>query len=109
MVRCHASGRLIACTHTLLLRECGKKLMPAHPFLEKECTLSMSGKRVLLLDANKDVILDGKEIDGLYYYNASTAHITGEAPIPLEGHGNQSEGCASFFGLSPQRKDQRGW
>jgi hypothetical protein len=99
MVRCHASGRLIACTHTLLLRECGKKLMPAHPFLEKECTLSMSGKRVLLLDANKDVILDGKEIDGLYYYNASTAHITGEAPIPLESHGNQSEGCASFFGL----------
>lgn len=97
MIRCHASNKLIACTHTLLLSECDKKLMPARPFLQKGCTLSLSDEKgVVLLDADNEIIMDGKEVDGLYYYNVSTAHPEHDIPPSME---EEQANSSSFFGL----------
>jgi hypothetical protein len=67
MVRCHTNGTLIECTRTLLLSDCGKKLMPARPFLMKGCSLLMNGADgVTMLDPNNKPFMHGKEVEGLY-------------------------------------------
>jgi hypothetical protein len=78
MVRSHATGKLLACTNALLLPNCAKKLMPAHPFLKNGCTMILSDDQVVIKDAQNKLVLDGKAKDGLYYYNATTAHLVGQ-------------------------------
>ena len=47
--------------------------MTARPFLRKGCNLTMSeSDGVRLCEKNGEVIMQGKEIDGLYYYDVET-------------------------------------
>ena len=72
-ILCRSTGRLIQCRNTLLLANCEKKLMPARPFLRKGCNLTMSEEHgVQLFDEQGEIIMQGKEIDGLYYYDVVT-------------------------------------
>ena len=99
MIRSHATGKLIACTNTLLLPDCGKKLMPAHPFLDKDCTMTMSKKHgVTMLDPDGEIMMNGTHKDGLYYYNVSTARIEGHTPLE-DFPAQDKQSSSSFFGL----------
>ena len=100
MIKCHTNGKLIECTHTLLLPDCDKKLMPARPFLKKGCTITISeADGVTMLDPNGEPFMHGREIDGLYYYNVSTAHPL----LPTSSKGEAEErfdaSSSALFGL----------
>jgi heme/copper-type cytochrome/quinol oxidase subunit 2 len=69
-----ASGKTIACTNVLYMPACGKKLMPASPFIRRGCKLSFyDSNKVRLSSSEDDIIFEGKEIDGLYYFESKTA------------------------------------
>ena len=61
----------IRCDDVLLLPKCAKKLMPAHQFTKKGCTLEF-GTEVHLRSKEGVAILSGPEIGGLFYFRART-------------------------------------
>ena len=65
-------GQTIKLTNVLYMPACGKKLMPASPFINKGCKLTISTKQIDLFSPDHNVLLTGKEIDGLYYFKAKT-------------------------------------
>ena len=65
-------GQTIKLTNVLYMPLCGKKLMPASPFIKKGCKLAISMKQIDLFSPDHSVLLTGKEIDGLYYFKAKT-------------------------------------
>ena len=99
MVRSHANNQLLACTHALLLPDCPKKLMPARPFLKKGCTLAMNGVSLTIHNDKSEVLLEGKEFGGLYYFNASTAHLENSEVLPVPDCSADPGPSSSFFGL----------
>ena len=99
MVRSHATKNLIACTNTLLLPDCGKKLMPAHPFLEKGCEMKMNKNHgVTMLDHNGKILMNGTHKDGLYYYNVSSVRLEGHTPL-RSFPAQDKKSSVSLFGL----------
>jgi hypothetical protein len=106
----------VSCTNVLYLPECSKKLMPASTFVRQGCTLSYHDTdQVSLLNPKGILIFSGKEIDGLYYFRASTVTQdqtelpTHSQPPPDELNYNQDnteeatlgKGADVFFGLKP--------
>jgi hypothetical protein len=65
-------GQTIKLTNVLLLPACGKKLMPASPFIKRGCKLCLSERQIDLFSPDHTILLTGKEIDGLYYFKAKT-------------------------------------
>ena len=67
------TGKTIFLTRTLLITQCAKKLIAASPFVRKGCSLTISNlDQIKLQDPDDNPLLHGKEIDGLYYYAATT-------------------------------------
>jgi hypothetical protein len=67
------NGKTIACTNVLYMPACGKKLMPASPFVRRGCKLSFYDSNKVRLSSSEDaIIFEGKEIDGLYYFESKT-------------------------------------
>jgi hypothetical protein len=67
------TGLSIQCNNVLLMPKCSNKLMPASTFIKKGCTLTFDDyDKVALCDKNNDPILNGREINGFYYYHAVT-------------------------------------
>jgi hypothetical protein len=67
----------IQCDDVILLPKCARKLMPAHQFTKKGCTLEFSDV-VTLRAGNGKAILSGPEIGGLFYFHASTFHVASD-------------------------------
>ena len=82
----------IQCDDVILLPNCARKLMPAHQFTKKGCTLEFSDVVTLRMGDGK-AILSGPEIGGLFYFRANTIHMADE------NSPNQSLRATSLFGL----------
>jgi hypothetical protein len=65
----------IRCDDVILLPKCAKKLMPAHQFTKKGCTLEF-GTEVHLRSKEGAPILSGPEVGGLFYFRAKTIQTT---------------------------------
>jgi hypothetical protein len=77
----NADGQTIACSNVLYMPNCGKKLMPATPFIRKGCNLTLyDTDKIKLSTAEGKQILSGKEIDGLYYFECKTVHPSTLSP-----------------------------
>jgi len=85
-------GITIRCDDVILLPKCAKKLMPAHQFTKKGCTLEF-GAGVHLRSKEGAPILSGPQIGGLFYFRAKTIQSEeiprGEVPLNV----------TSLFGL----------
>jgi hypothetical protein len=77
-----STGLTIACQNVLYMPNCGKKLMPATPFVRKGCSLTLyDNNKIRLSTADKTVLLEGKEIEGLYYFKCATIRDKSESCI----------------------------
>jgi hypothetical protein len=77
-----AAGQTIACSNVLYMPNCGKKLMPATPFVRKGCNLTLyDNDKIKLCTAEGKAILTGKEIEGLYYFECKTIHPSTISPV----------------------------
>lgn len=81
--------RPMICQKTLFLPKCGKKLVPTFPFVTRGLSVSFENlNQVNIRDKCGEIIIDGKERDGLYYLNCKIVRAQSPHPIPT-----------SFFGL----------
>jgi len=102
-----AAGQTIACSNVLYMPKCGKKLMPATPFVRKGCNLTLyDNDKIKLCTAEGKAILTGKEIEGLYYFECKTIHPSTISPV--KGGAFEFDECPpagsapaanSYFGL----------
>jgi hypothetical protein len=105
-------GKTILCSNALYMPSCGKKLMPATPFLRNGCTLKMSLDAIELHTSDGQVLLTGKQIGELYYFKAKTippiqfnkrptkqtqAEIT--PPIQFGNRATKQTQVLTYFGL----------
>ena len=75
LIKSRDTGSTIQCNNVLLMPKCSKKLMPASTFIQKGCTLKFHDyDKVSLLGTDKEILLKGRDIGGLYYYHAETIH-----------------------------------
>lgn len=65
-------GHKIMFKDVLYIPECGKKLVPTSPFVQKGFTVTYQNQTVSVLKPNGDALLSGEEIGGLYYFNCET-------------------------------------
>jgi hypothetical protein len=68
------NGNTIACKRVLYMPKCGKKLMPATSFVRQGCTIILKDDKIRLMAPDNSVLLEGREIQGLYYFECRTCH-----------------------------------
>ena len=91
-------GCTMQCMNVLYIPECGKKLMPASPFIRKGCSLVLDDyDKVNLRAGDGTPILSGCELGGLYYYRCKTLHKAVETPAANSNARNPASD--TFFGL----------
>ena len=70
-------GHKIMFKDVLYIPECGKKLVPTSPFVQKGFTVTYQNQTVSVLKPNGDALFSGEEIGGLYYFNCETVREKG--------------------------------
>ena len=99
-----AAGQTIACSNVLYMPKCGKKLMPATPFVRKGCKLTLyDNDKIKLCTAEGKTVLTGKEIEGLYYFECKTIDPSTISPVEVGTQCVPPPGSApaadNYFGL----------
>ena len=87
-------GKTILCKNALYMPSCGKKLMPATPFIRAGCSLNITNQSIQLRSPGGEVLLEGKEVDQLYYFNAKTV-----LPMDFLNRPTKSAPNSTYFGL----------
>jgi hypothetical protein len=89
-------GCTMQCMDVLYIPECGKKLMPASPFIRKGCSLILDDyDKVNLSSKDGTPILSGCELGGLYYFRCKTLR----KETPEANPSASSPASGSYFGL----------
>ena len=100
-------NRTITCNNVLLMPNCAKKLMPASTFVKKGCSLAFCNyTEVYLTNAADETLLNGKAIDGLYFFhcktlpgNAKSGHDAAQHHTIIDGA--PASRASTYFGLKP--------
>ena len=91
-------GNLLKATNVLYLPSCSRKLLPPSPFIRKGCQLRLWKTNVVqLLDPSGKCLLEGKEQDGIYYFNAVS--ISNKLHTNLNDT-NTDSAATAHFGLA---------
>jgi len=85
MVQSTLNGSTVLCKNVLYLPDCPKKLMPCSPFVKKGCSYTLENDKVYLRDPEKNVILEGHDVGGLYYYHSRTVRVADSETTPKSG------------------------
>ena len=59
--------------------------MPCSPFVKKGCSYTLENDKVYLRDPEKNVILEGHDVGGLYYYHSRTVRVADSETTPKSG------------------------
>lgn len=99
LIRSLDFGHIIRCNKTLYMPACGKKLIPASPFIQQGCRLVLGdGVKVSLTSTTGDRLLEGKENGGLYYFHCATVKSPETSCVKVSPH-------RTFFGLTTGKMD----
>ena len=92
----------IQCDNVLFMPQCKKKLIPATPFIRQNYTLTFDSNIVTLYsNDHKRMILSGKEINNLYYFNSRTLKNVSHKE---NFHSKNYSEPTTLFGLPTGRK-----
>ena len=59
--------------------------MPCSPFVKKGCSYTLENDKVYLRGPEKNVILEGHDVGGLYYYHSRTVRVADSETTPKSG------------------------
>ena len=97
IIRNTLDNSTILCKDVLYLPKCAKKLLPCSPFVRKGCSYTLIDNKAFLKNSAGNIILEGIEVGGLYYFHSTTVRRKGKPAVLPANHQNKTP--TSYFGL----------